>query len=85
MAEPMSTWEGIRAVARGVRAVVVLFLTAADALVTAVMGVPPIACTWRRVRLAVSEEYRRGYWDAIEDAEVIEPGPDDGPPEEGDT
>jgi hypothetical protein len=80
-----NTWERARAVLRGLWAVAVLFVTAADALITAVLGVPPAAWTLRRVRLAASDEYHRGYWHAT-DAEVVEPHPDDPaddrPPEE---
>jgi hypothetical protein len=86
MAANGNTRESARAVMRGLWAVVVLFLTAADTLASAVLSVPPAAWMWRRVRLAVSDEYRRAYWDAIE-AEVVEPGPDGqgDSPEEGGT
>jgi hypothetical protein len=78
------TWERARAVLRGLWAVAVLFVTAADALITAALGVPPAAWALRRVRRAASDEYQRGYWHAT-DAEVVEshPGdPADGPPPE---
>jgi len=83
MTQPATAWEAACAVLRGLRAVLVLVLTAADALVTAVIGIPPITLALRRIRRAIGDEYSRGYYDAVE-AEVIDPGPDDtGGPEEG--
>lgn len=46
-----------RAIWRGLVAVAVLLLTAADALITAVVGIPPIACTVRRLAGAYREAY----------------------------
>jgi hypothetical protein len=85
MTQPATVWEAARAVLRGLAAVLVLVLTAVDALVTAVIGIPPITLAWRQVRRAVGDVYRTGYYDAVE-AEVIESGPDDpggGQQEEG--
>jgi hypothetical protein len=86
MTQPATAWEAALAVLRGLQAVLVLVLTAADALVTAVIGIPPLTLALRRIRLAIGDEYRRGYYDAVE-AEVIDPGPGgaDGGPEEGGT
>jgi hypothetical protein len=67
-----------RAIARGLTAVAALFLTAADALITAVLGLPRLAWVARRVAAACGEEYRRARWDAVDVIEVIdEPGPQD--------
>jgi hypothetical protein len=80
MTQPENAWEAARAVMRGLVAVAVLIITAADALMTAVIGVPPITWTWRRVRTVLSDEYRRGYYDAIEAEVISETGPGDGAP-----
>ena len=62
--------QGWRGVARGLLAVAVLLLTAADALVTALAGVPPMAWAARRIRRVIADEYRRAYYDAV-DAEIL--------------
>lgn len=83
MTQPATVREAACAVLRGLLAVLVLLLTALDALVTAVIGIPPVTLALRKARRAISDEYRRGYDNAVE-AEVIDPGPDDtGGPEEG--
>ena len=85
--QPATVWEAACAVLRGLVAVLVLVLTAADALVTAVIGIPPVTLALRQARRAIGDVYRTGYYDAVE-AEVIEPGPDDpggGKPGEGGT
>jgi hypothetical protein len=76
-----------RAIARGLAAVAALFLTAADALVTAALGLPRLAWVARRVATACGDEYRRARWGAVDVTEVIEPGPDreDRTPPEGGT
>jgi hypothetical protein len=67
-----------RTVLRGLLAVAALLATAADALVTAVLGVPRLAWLARRVAAACGEEYRRARWGAVDVIEVIdEPGPQD--------
>lgn len=86
MTQPATAWDAACAVMRGLAAVLVLILTAADQLATALIGVPPLARALRRIRHAVGDEYRRGYYDAVEAEEVTEPGPDNpggGTPEEG--
>jgi hypothetical protein len=45
------TWHGILAV-------LALFLTAADALGTAVIGIPPVAWLWGRLAAVVTAAYR---------------------------
>jgi hypothetical protein len=42
----------------GILAVLALFLTAADALATAVIGIPPVAWLWGRLAAVVSAAYR---------------------------
>jgi hypothetical protein len=66
-----------RAVLRGLAAVAALFAGAADALITAALGVPRVGWLARRAGEAAASEYRRGAWDAV-DAEVID-DPGDGP------
>jgi hypothetical protein len=61
----------LRDVARGVWFVVVLLATALDALLTALIGVPPLTWFARRIGRALADEYRRGYHDAV-DADVVE-------------
>jgi hypothetical protein len=63
-------------VLRGVRAVVVLLLTALDALVTAVLGIRPLAPVIARLGHALVDEYRAGANDWI-DVEVIDIEDDD--------
>jgi len=81
---------GFRAVLRGLAAVALLFITAADALLTAVLGVPRMTWLARRVTAACGEEYQRARWGAIEVTEVIDiddPGTsrDDSNPNRGGT
>jgi hypothetical protein len=45
---------------RGLAAVAALLLTAADQLVSAFTGLPPVACLWGRLAAAVRAAYRRG-------------------------
>jgi hypothetical protein len=78
-----------RSILRGLAAVAALVATAADALVTALIGIPPVTWALRRVSRVIGEEYRRGYHGAI-DAEVIEDtttapaiGPGHGPDGDG--
>ena len=67
-----------RAVLRGLAAVAALFAGAADALVSAFLGVPRMGWLARRVGETAASEYRRRAWGAVADAEVID-DPGDGP------
>jgi hypothetical protein len=60
-----------RDVLRGLAAVAALFAGAADALVSAFLGVPRLGWLARRVGETAAEEYRRRAWNAV-DAEVID-------------
>jgi hypothetical protein len=51
-------WRALLAVARGLLAVLALFLTAADALGTALIGIPPVAWMWRRFAAIIRATYR---------------------------
>jgi hypothetical protein len=59
------------AVMRGLLAVAALFAGAADALVSAWLGLPRLGWVARRVGEAAASEYRRGAFNAI-DAEIID-------------
>jgi hypothetical protein len=75
---PYRTW---RTVGRGLAAVARLFLTALDALITAAVGIPPIAWCARQVAALIRETYRIGRYGTpsdrtdlavvVVDAEVI--------------
>jgi hypothetical protein len=65
----------VRGVARGVWFVLVLLGTAVDALLTALIGVPPLTWLARRIDQTLTDEYRRGYHNAV-DAEVVEDADD---------
>lgn len=56
---PRRTW---RTVGRGLAAVAAFLLSAVDALVTAALGVPPIAWTARQLAAMVREAYRLGQY-----------------------
>lgn len=71
----------LRDIARGVWFVLVLLATAVDSLLTALIGVPPLAWFARRIGHALADEYRRGYHNAV-DAEVVEDPNDPAEPEE---
>ncbi|MDN3356109.1 hypothetical protein [Actinomadura sp. DC4] len=60
----------IRATARAIWAVFCLFVGAIDALVTAVLGVTPLAGPWARVRRVVADQWWLAYYDA-RDAELV--------------
>ena len=60
-----------RGVLRGLAAVAALFAGAADALLSAFLGVPRLGWLARRVGEAAAGEYRRRAWDAVE-AELID-------------
>lgn len=60
-----------REVLRGCWAVALLLLTALDALITAVLGIRPLAPLAARLGRALADEYRAGTHDWI-NAEVIE-------------
>jgi hypothetical protein len=51
---------GFTDILRGCWAVVLLFLTALDALVTALMGIAPLTPRLREMRHVISDEYRAG-------------------------
>jgi len=72
---PTRTPRTPRAVLRGLGGVAALFAGAADALLSAWLGLPRMGWVARRVGEAAASEYRRRAHDAIE-AEII---PDDGP------
>lgn len=57
-------------VLRGLLGVVVLFLTALDALVTAVLGWAPLTPKLREIRQVIADEYRAASHGAV-DADVI--------------
>lgn len=59
------------AVMRGLLAVAALFAGAADALVSAWLGLPRLGWLARRIGEATASEYRRGAFGAI-DAEIID-------------
>jgi hypothetical protein len=46
-------------VVRGLLAVAALLITAADALITALIGIPPIGWMWRQVAAVITSTYRR--------------------------
>lgn len=56
---------------RGVLAVLLLIVTALDALLTALLGTAPLAPKARRLGRAVADEYRAAAAGAV-DAEVID-------------
>ena len=64
--------ERLEAVLRGCWAVLVLFLTAVDELVTALLGIRPLTPLLRKAGHVVADEYRAGQHGWI-DAEVIDP------------
>lgn len=68
-----------RAIWRGLVAVAVLLLTAADALITAVLGIPPIACTVCRLAEAYREAYDRGGPQEPPTVITVTPETDDDP------
>ena len=47
---------------RGLAAVAVLLLTAADALITALAGIPPLAWIWRQLADVIRTTYRQAAW-----------------------
>lgn len=70
---PRPSWrDAVLAVARGLWAVFVLLATAVDALVTAWLGVPPLAWLGRRIGRVIADEYRRGYHNARDAEEVLD-------------
>jgi hypothetical protein len=60
-----------KAVLRGLAAVAALFAGAADALLTAFLGVPRLGWLARRAGETAASEYRRAAWGAV-DAELID-------------
>lgn len=75
----MTAYPSVR---RGLVAVAVLLLTAADALLTAAVGIPPVAWCARRIGAVVREAYRLGRFGEpstcravelhITDAEIVD-------------
>src|SRR5262249_46634966 len=59
---------------RGVWAVICLITSAADALVSAVLGTPRMAPIGHRLGREIADEYRRGFHDAID---VTDPDDED--------
>ena len=47
---------------RGLAAVAVLFLTAADALMSALAGIPPLAWMWRQLADVIRATYQQAAW-----------------------
>lgn len=47
---------------RGLAAVAVLLLTAADALITALAGIPPLAWLWHQAADVIRATYRQAAW-----------------------
>ena len=74
---PARTPRSPQAVLRGLAAVAALFAGAADALLTAFLGVPRLGWLAQRVCETAAGEYQRRAWNAVE-AEVID-APGDGP------
>lgn len=68
----------IKASLRASWAVICLLIGGADALVTALLGVTPLAGPWARVRAVIADRWRMAYLDARE-ADVVgeEEGRDD--------
>jgi hypothetical protein len=61
----------IRSTLRATWAVICLFIGAADALITALLGVTPLAGGWARVRTVIADRWRMAYLDA-RDADVVD-------------
>jgi hypothetical protein len=78
--QPARAPHSLRDVLRGLFAVAGLFAGAADALVTAFLGVPRLGWLARRAGEAAARTYRRAAWEAAdEDAEIIDdPGNEPG-------
>jgi hypothetical protein len=66
---------GLRDVLRGVWFALLLLAGAADALLTAAIGMPRLGWLAGRIGRALADEYHRGLHDAI-DGEVIEDADD---------
>ncbi|MEU9832728.1 hypothetical protein AB0D67_14490 [Streptosporangium sp. NPDC048047] len=64
-------WERLRGAVRGALAVLMLLLTAADAWLTALLGLPPITPVLRRLAVVIADEWRTAAAGAI-DADVID-------------
>lgn len=60
-----------RSVALGLLGVLVLLITAADALVTALLGIPPITPKVRELGRVIADEYRCAAMGAV-DADIDE-------------
>jgi hypothetical protein len=65
---------------RGLAAVAVLFLTAADALITALAGIPPLAWLGHQAADIIRATYRQAAWPPPElvAAHIIPPATDRG-------
>jgi hypothetical protein len=53
---------------RGLAAVAKLLLTAADALLTALAGIPPLAWLWHQATRIIRDTYRQAAWPLPEPA-----------------
>ncbi|GLY81807.1 hypothetical protein [Actinoallomurus iriomotensis] len=58
-------------------AVICLFIGAADALITAALGITPLAGPWARMRAVIADRWRMAYLDAREADVVGEEDTDD--------
>jgi hypothetical protein len=76
--QPPARRSRIRDTTRAIWGVFCLFAGAADALVTAVLGITPLAGPWARIRAVIADRWRIAYLDARE-ADVVgeEDGTDD--------
>lgn len=72
---PARTPRNLRAILRGLAAVAGLFLSAADELVSALIGIPRMGWLAGRVAEEASDRYRRAAWAAV-DAELVDDTPD---------
>jgi hypothetical protein len=63
----------VTATLRAIWGVTCLFIGAADALITALLGVTPLAGPWTELRAVIADRWRLAYHDA-RDADVIEEG-----------
>lgn len=56
---------------RAAWAVLCLFVGATDALITALLGITPLAAPWERIRSVIADRWRMAYLDARE-AELVD-------------
>lgn len=67
----------VTAVLRALWGLFCLFIGAADALISAVLGITPLAGPWAQLRGVIADRWRLDYHDA-RDVEVIEEESEDG-------